>query len=110
VNAIRGSGRGRIRFGGLEYPIDLVVAEPVKDGYYYVVVTTRSFRFEDAEDRPSVDYPFAVLVFTVPEFGMGEGKILPKASLSIDPDGRVRAIPSEGEPGTLTDVRRAPSP
>lgn len=108
ASAIRGGNRGRIRLGGLEYPIDLVVAEPIEDGYYYVVVTTRSLRFEGMdEERPSADFPFAVLVFDVPEFGSGEGNILPKASLSIDPDGRVRAIPNEGEPGTLADVRRA---
>ena len=108
VGAIRGSGRGRIKLGGLEYPIDLVVAEPIEDGYHYVVVTTRVLRFDGAgDDRPTADFPFAVLVFNVPEMGSGQGNILPRASLSIDPDGRTRAIPNEGEPGTLTDVRRA---
>ncbi len=107
VNTIRGSARGKIRMGGLEHSIDLVVAEPIEDGYRYVVVTTRPFRFEEpGDDRPSADYPFAVLVFDVPEFGSGEGKILPKASLSIDVEGRVRANRGEDEPGTLTDVRR----
>ena len=102
VNTIRGSARGKIRIGGLEHSIDLVVAEPIEDGYHYVVVTTRPFRFEEpGDDRPSADYPFAVLVFDVPEFGSGEGKILPKASLSIDVDGRVRRESGRGRTGNV---------
>ena len=41
VNAIRGSGQGQIKLGALVYPIDLVMAEKIEDGWRYLVVTTR---------------------------------------------------------------------
>ncbi|MGH9366486.1 MAG: hypothetical protein ACRD3M_02280 [Thermoanaerobaculia bacterium] len=104
---LRESDRGRFQLGAIEYPINLIVAEPVSDGYRYLVVTARNFRIEEVnEGRSSMDFPFAVAVFDVPEFGSGEGRIYPQAALSIDSDGRVQAQAFEDRTGTLKDVRR----
>jgi hypothetical protein len=104
---LRGSGSGRFLLGAIEYPINLIVAEPVSDGFRFVVVTARNFRVEEVnEGRSSLDFPFAVAVFEVPEFGSGEGTIYPQAALSIDAEGHVRAEAFEGRIGRLKDVRR----
>ena len=107
MNTIRGSGRGRIRLGGLEYPIDLVVAEKMKDADRYVVVTARPLKFEEVQEgRPSLDHPFTVMVFDVPGFGKGTGHIFTKAALYVDDEGHVRAEQYEHDPGILKDVKR----
>lgn len=107
LNAIRGSGRGRIKLGGFEYPVDLVVGEPSRDGIRYVVVTARALKHEEVnEGRDSLDYPFSVFVLDVPEYGSGDGSIYTQAALRVDSEGHVQAEQYDGEPGTLKDVRR----
>lgn len=107
LNAIRGGPGGQFRLGAIQYPIDLVLAEPVRDGARYVVVTGRSLRVEEVnEGRESLDHPFTVIVFDVPEFGAGQGHVYPQAALWIDSDGYVQVEQYDGEPGTLKDVRR----
>lgn len=107
VNAIRGSGRGKIRLGALEYPTDLAVAEKTKDGERYCVVTARPMSYEETQEgRPSMDYPFTLIVFDVPGFGKGTGHIFTKAALFVDEEGHVRAEHYEHDPGTLKDVKR----
>ncbi len=107
LNAIRGAQRGRIRLGGFEYPIDLVVAEKVQDGERYSVVTARSLKYEEVQEgRASLNHPFTVIVFDVPEFGKGDGRIYTQAALSVDGEGHVKAEQYEGQPGTLKDVKR----
>jgi hypothetical protein len=107
LNTIRGSQRGRIRLGAFEYPIDLVVAEKTKDGERYGVVTARTMSYEEAQEgRPSVDYPFTIIIFDVPGFGKGTGHIFTKAALYVDEEGHIRAEQYEHEPGTLKDVKR----
>ena len=107
MNTIRGAGHGRIRLGGLEYPVDLVVAEKTKDGEKYVVVTARPLKFEEVQEgRPSLDHPFTVMVFDVPGFGKGTGKIFTKAALYVDDEGHVQAEQYEHDPGILKDVKR----
>ncbi len=107
LNAIRGAGRGRIRLGGYEYPVDLVVAEKTRDGNRYIVVTARTLRYEEVQEgRDSMDHPFTVIVFEVPGFGRGDGRIYTRAALSVDADGHVKADQYDGHPGTLKDVRR----
>ena len=107
VNAIRGGPGGQFRLGAIQYPIDLAVAEPVSDGARYVVVTTRSLRVEEVnEGRASLDHPFTVIVFDVPEFGAGQGRVFTQAALWVDADGNVQAEQYDGDPGTLKDVRR----
>jgi hypothetical protein len=104
---LRSNGSGQFLLGAVEYPINLIVAEPVKDGYRYIVVTARNFTYEEVnEGRPSMDFPFAVAVFQAPEFGTGDGTIYPKAALSIDAEGHVKAEPFEGRTGRLKEVRR----
>jgi hypothetical protein len=106
-NAIQGGPGGQFRLGVLQYPIDLAVAEPVKDGSRYVVVTARPLRIEEVnEGRASLDHPFTVIVFDVPEFGRGQGRIYTQAALWVDSEGRVAVEQYEAEPGTLKDVRR----
>jgi hypothetical protein len=107
LNAIRGSGRGRIRLGAVEYPIDLVVAEKTRDGERYSVITARTLKYEEVQEgRPSLNHPFTVIVFDVPGFGKGEGRIYTKATLSVDAEGHVKAEQYESQPGTLKDVKR----
>jgi hypothetical protein len=107
LNAIRGSGRGRIKLGGFEYPVDLVVGEPSRDGIRYVVVTARSLKHEEVnEGRASLDYPFSVFVVDVPEYGTGDGSIYTQAALWVDSEGHVQAEQYDGQPGSLKDVRR----
>jgi hypothetical protein len=107
LNSIRGSQRGRLKLGGMEYPIDLVVAEAVKDGERYIVVTARSLRYEEVtEGSSSLDHPFTVFVFDVPGFGSGTGRIYTQAALSVDADDRVQVDQYDGKPGALKDVRR----
>jgi len=107
VNAIRGSGRGKIRLGGFEYPVDLVVAEPAGDAMRYYVVTARALKYEEINlGMDSLDHPFSVFVVNVPSMGTGDGRIYTRAALSIDEQGHVRAEQYQGEPGTLRDVKR----
>ncbi len=107
LNAIRGGPGGQFRLGAIQYPIDLVVAEAISDGSRYVVVTARSLRVEEVnEGRESLDHPFTVIAFDVPEFGTGQGRICPQAALWVDSDGHVQVEQYDGEPGTLKDVRR----
>lgn len=107
VNAIRGSARGKIRLGALEYPSDLAFAEKTKDGERYCIVTARPMSYEETQEgRPSMDYPFTIIVFDVPGFGNGTGHIFTKAALFVDEEGHVRAEHYEHDPGTLKDVKR----
>ena len=107
LNAIKGGGRGRIRLGGLEYPVDLVVVESSGDVTRYYVVTARPLKYEEVnEGRASLDHPFTVFVVNVPGMGTGDGRIYTHAALWIDDQGHVRADQYEGQPGTLRDVKR----
>jgi hypothetical protein len=104
--SIRGGNRGRLNLGGIEAPLDLVIAEPAEGATQYVVVTTRNLRFEEVnENRETLDYPFTVVVFSVPEFGSGEGQLYLHCALSINENGRVRVEHYEDQPGTLKDIR-----
>lgn len=108
LNAIRGAGRGRIQLGGFEYPVDLVVVEPGSGGgLRYYVVTSRAMSYDEVnEGTSSTTHPFSVFVVNVPSFGMGDGRIYPRAALSIDEEGHVRAEHYEGRAGTIKDVKR----
>src|SRR5512134_3450761 len=50
VNAIRGSGQGQVKLGALVYPIDLVMAEKIENGWRYLVVTTRPIKYTETEE------------------------------------------------------------
>ncbi len=108
LNAIRGAGRGKIQLGGFEYPVDLVVAEPGDGGgLRYYVVTSRAMSYDEVnEGTSSTTHPFSVFVVNVPSFGTGDGRIYPRAALSIDEEGHVRAEQYEGRAGTIKDVKR----
>ena len=108
VNAIRGSGQGQIKLGALVYPCDLVMVEKIEDGWRYFVVTTRPIKYTESEEDggASLNYPFAVFGFDSTDFSTGDGVIYTKAALSIDPDGHVQVSQYDGDPGTLSDIRR----
>jgi hypothetical protein len=108
VNAIRGSGQGQIKLGALVYPVDLVMAEKIEDGWRYLVVTARPIKYTESEEDggASLNYPFAVFAFDWTDFGSNDGTIYTKASLSIDPDGHIQVTQYDGDPGTLSDIRR----
>ncbi|HEY2798444.1 MAG TPA: hypothetical protein VGK26_11200 [Thermoanaerobaculia bacterium] len=106
-NTIRGSARGKVKLGALEFPVDLVVAEPERDGIRYYVVTTRQLQYEETVNNDaSLDYPFSLLVVDVPSIGTGDGTIFTKAALYVDDEGHVRAEQYQGDPGSLKDVKR----
>jgi hypothetical protein len=108
VNAIRGSGQGQIKLGALVYPVDLVMAEKIDDGWRYFVITARPIKYNEADEDggASLDYPFAVFGFDSTDFSSGDGFIYTKAALSVDPDGHIQVAQYDGEPGTLSDIRR----
>jgi hypothetical protein len=107
ANAIRGGGQGQIKLGALVYPVDLVAAERIEDGWRYFIVTTRPINTGSEEDGgASLDYPFAVFGFDATDFDSDDGVIYTRAALSIDPDGHLHVAQYGGQPGTLTDVSR----
>jgi len=108
ASAIRGSGQGQIKLGALVYPVDLVVAEKIQDGWRYFIVTTRPIKNTETEEDggASLDYPFAVFGFDATAFGSPDGVIYTRAALSIDPDGHLHVAQYGGQPGTLTDIAR----
>jgi hypothetical protein len=109
LNAIRGGGRGTLRLGGMEYPLDLVVAQPTEDGFRYVIVTARQIKYEETVDTNysgSLDYPFGIIVFDSPGIHTSTGMVFTRGALSISDEGRPQASQYDGEPGTLRDVKR----
>ena len=109
LNAIRGGGRGSLRLGGMEYPLDLVVAQPTDDGFRYVIVTARQIKYEETVDEShagSLDYPFGILVYDSGGIHTTTGMVFTKGALSISDEGRVQASQYDGQPGTLRDVKR----
>jgi len=107
ANAIRGANRGSLMLGAVSYPLDIVVAEPADDGWKYAIVTVRNFHWnEEALGEESLEFPFTVVTFEVPEMGRGEGKVMPRAALSIGEDGRLAVEKYEGTDGRMKDVKR----
>ncbi|HKF44195.1 MAG TPA: hypothetical protein VKG01_13925 [Thermoanaerobaculia bacterium] len=107
LNAIRGGNRGHFRFGAMDYPIDLVVAQESRDGFKYVIVTARPLKYEEVnEGKESLDHPFTVVMFEAPSFGSGSGEVYTKAALQVEGDGWVRVYEYGKDPGTLKDVKR----
>ena len=107
ANAIRGSSRGQFRLGAVEYPVDLVVAEPTRDGFKYIVVSCRPLQYEEvAEGSASLDHPFTVLVFQVPGIGKGDGAVYTRSALYIDDAGYPQVEQYDRRPGKLQDVKR----
>lgn len=107
LNAIKGANRGYFRLGAIDYPIDLVVAKETRDGYKYVIVTARALKYEEVQEgSASLDHPFTVAIFDVPDFGAGSGELYTKAALSVEPDGWVNVVQYGGRPGKLKDVKR----
>ena len=105
--AIQGGNRGHFRFGAMDYPIDLVVAQETRDGFKYVIVTARPLKYEEVnEGRESLEHPFTVVTFEAPSFGSGEGEVYTKAALQVEQDGWVRVYEYGRDPGTLKDVKR----
>jgi hypothetical protein len=107
ANAIRGSNRGSLMLGAVSYPLDLVIAEPLDDGWNYAIVTVRNLHWnEEALGEESLDFPFTLVTFDAPGFGRGEGKVMPRAALAISEDGRLLVEKYEGTDGRMKDVKR----
>jgi hypothetical protein len=93
--------------GAVAYPLDLVVAEPEGDGWKYAIVTVRNVQWHETElNEESLDFPFTVVTFDAPGFGRGEGKVMPRAALSIGEDGRLSVEKYQGTDGRMKDVKR----
>ena len=95
ANAIRGSGQGQVKLGALVYPVDLVMAEKIDDGWRYLVVTTRPIKYNESDEDggASLNYPFAVFTWDWTSFGSSAGGATPLPQY-------------DGDPGSLNDVRR----
>ena len=101
---------GHVRF--MEYPLDLVVAQPTDEGFRYVIVTARQIKYEETVDEShagSLDYPFGILVFDSGGIHATTGMLFTRGALSISDEGRPQASQYDGEPGTLKDVKRVDS-
>lgn len=107
LNAIRGGNRGHFRLGAIDYPIDLAIAEPDRDGFKYILVTARALKYEEVQEgSASLEHPFTIAVFQVPGFGSGEGTLYTKAAVSVEADGHIRVDQYDNRGGTLRDVKR----
>jgi len=107
LNSIKGGNRGHFRLGAIDYPIDLAIAEPTRDGFHYIVVTARALRYEEVDQGSgALDHPFTVAIFDVPSFGSGDGRIYTKAAIGVDPDGHPMVQQYGGTPGTLREIKR----
>jgi hypothetical protein len=107
LGALRGRADGRLRLGGMEQNLSLVVVEPEGDGLRYTVVTGRRIDVSERDlGRESLDYPFGVATFVVGDFGRGEGRIWPAAALRIDAEGQVEVEQYRVDPGRIVDVRK----
>ena len=106
LDVIRQHVCGRILLGAQELPLNLIFAEKTSDGWKYVVVTARNFHIDEVQlQTESLDYPFGVAVFTVPDGRRGEGQLLTRATLAIGADGRATAAGYEGQTGRLKDIK-----
>jgi hypothetical protein len=70
-----------------------------QDGYRFIVITFRPPVRGGPAGKASLNNPFTVAVFTVPDFGWGDGQLYTKAKLTIDSDGprqppRTRTAPA----------------
>ncbi len=106
-DAIRGLNRGNLHLGAVQWPLSVVVSEKTASGWKYAVVSARNLSVRELEfGEPTLDYPFAVATFEVPDMGRGEGQLVPRAALRIDADGRLAVEKYEGEIGRLKDIKR----
>ena len=109
VNAIRGSGQGQIKLGALVYPVDLVMVEKIEDGWRYFIVTTRPIKYTESEEDGGASLNYPVRRVRLRLDGLQQratGSSTRKAALSIDPDGHVQVSQYDGDPGSLSDIRR----
>lgn len=107
LGAIQGRGRGMLRIGGLEYPLDLVVEQQQGATRHIVVVTTRPIQVgETNTGAASLDYPFGVAILDVDGMGRGEGTVYPKAALEILEDGTVGVSTFEDRTHPMSRVKR----
>ncbi len=104
-SAIRNRVSGRLTLGIVNYPLNVITATPVGDGYRYAVVTVRPIKIHERDTgQPSLEYPFAVLVFEVDEDGRGEGELYKTAALRVDAGGQVEVEDFNGGSGRLRDI------
>lgn len=107
LNAIRYSYTGRLLLGTIEYPINIIVAERIEEGWRYTIVTARNVSWQEYQlKEPSLDFPFTAAQFEIEDDRHGEGKIAPRAALSIGEDGEVTIETFEGTIGKLKEIKR----
>ncbi len=95
---------GRLRFGAMEYPLNLVVSVPIEGGRHYVVITRRPLGVSPEGSEFDQRFPFGVAIFQVDTMGNGEGKIYPAAAIGVDEQGEPTLEAWNGEPGRLIDI------
>ena len=104
-SAIRNRSDGRLIVGAVEYPLNIIAANPSGGGFRYAVVTVRPIKIHERDTgQPSLEYPFAVLVFEVDEDGRGEGELYKTAALRVDAGGQVEVEDFNGGSGRLRDI------
>lgn len=107
ANALRGRANGLLRVGALEHNLDLISAKPTSKGFKFLALTNRPIRLQETEEgASSLDYPFAVILLEIDDFGRGEGRFFPSSALRVQPDGALDVYQyAEGE-GRVTDVKK----
>jgi hypothetical protein len=107
LGALRGRADGRLRLGGMEHNLSLVVVQPEGEDLRYTVVTTRRITVSERDlGSESLDFPFGIASFVVGDFGRGEGRIWPTAALRVTPDGEVEAKQYRVDPGRIVDIQK----
>jgi hypothetical protein len=102
--SLQGRRDGRLRFGALDVPVNLIVAKSTAEGERWVVVTERPLRLDQLPEEDEPDHPFGILDFLVDEHGRGEGTVYPAAAIGFDSEGYVVIEGTPRRSGRLLEV------
>lgn len=94
--------------GSLGYPLRFARQIPRRDGGRRILIgTDRPISFLEARGRPqTIDYPFMLIDIRLGADGKGEGKLMPLAKITEDPDHVVEIENYASEPVRLMSVRK----
>jgi hypothetical protein len=109
--ALQGRSDGLVRLGALDFPLNLAAGRRTEKGQAFVLVSSRALRVSEVnQGLETAGYPFGVVVFTLDDFGNGEGLVYPTARISLDAAGGVIVENFQEEPGVLKEIRLKQSP
>jgi hypothetical protein len=107
VAVMQKSVNGRIVFGAVEFPLNLIAVKATEGKTRYVIVTARPFGGTEASSGQALpDYPFGVMTFELDDRGMGQGTVFLAASIAVADDGSIVVESSSETPGRIVEARR----